>query len=79
MKTKKFETECELKKPAFLLKYSVLDSRVAGEVGFSGLAFPLLLLCDVDVEPPLLRDGNESNASPETKCYSLKLTVNIKF
>jgi hypothetical protein len=31
------------------------------------------------VEPTLLRDGNESNASPETKCYSLKLTVNIKF
>ena len=64
-----FETECELQNPAFLFKYSVFDSRVAGEVGLvSGLVIPLLLLLllgvVVDVEPTLLRDGNESNASP---------------
>ena len=67
-----FETECELL--LFLFKYSVFDSRVTGPgvaavpeaVLTSGFARPLLLLDGtlLKLVEVLLRDGNESKASP---------------
>ena len=74
-----FETECELQKLVFLFKYSVFDSRMTGTdvaavaeaVLTSSFALPLLFEWVLLLELPLLklvavllRDGNESKASP---------------